>query len=328
MLSRPSNITERKHSHAVPGGLTDCDVCRSGTLTAEMPYVIENLRLGELVGIVNANERFYDDFVDYLKAKGFDSVQSFVAEPSDEKAIAMFLEYLQRGSKVTLYDGLGRPYEDRGKARWCFLAWLFRDAPSQRLQPLLRSMPGSTVHHRRAYLLNVLRKYVHPLFPRKESWSWPVISEIMLARLEGSRRALKGTLFEAIIRSSLHELFESEGIYLKIGDKEVKLNDESYDVQVVGSRGKVLMPVKTRETMGGGHALLFTRDIHKSISVAHDAGFQCIPIVIAESWGGDLDSLNCAHYIYLQANPNQVQQITPLLNEKLKALVPVFEALQ
>ena len=98
-------------------------------------------------------------------------------------------------------------------------------------------------------------------------------------------------------------------------------------MQVTGPHGKILIPVKTRETMGGGHALLFTRDIHKSISVAHDHGFECIPIVIAESWGGDLEALACKHHIHIQVNPNQVLEIAPLLAQLLRSLLPVFKEL-
>jgi hypothetical protein len=170
---------------------------------------------------------------------------------------------------------------------------MFRDAPNQRLQPLLSQIPGATTDEQRANLLNQLRKYVAPLFPAKEKWTWPVLSEVMLARLEGSRRALKGTLFEGIVRTALKDLF-----------------------------------TKTRETMGGGHALLFTRDIHKSISVAHENGFECIPIVIAESWSGNLEALACEHHIYIKANPNQTTKITPLLDKALKRLILVFRKIE
>ena len=88
------------------------------------------------------------------------------------------------------------------------------------------------------------------------------------------------------------------------------------------------MPVKTRETMGGGHALLFTRDIHKAIAVAKDNGFSCIPVVIAESWGGNLDELNCENYIYIQENPNQLDKINPKLEAELEALVSTFAEIE
>lgn len=147
----------------------------------------------------------------------------------------------------------------------------------------------------------------------------------MLARLEGSRRALKGTRFEALVRSLLSELFIEKDINLKVGDKQFTLADETYDVQVISSSSKILIPVKTRETMGGGHANLFTRDIFKAITVAQENGYACIPVVIAESWGGDFDSLNCEHLIYIQENPNQLDKIAPKLAGEFELLLPVWK---
>jgi hypothetical protein len=253
-------------------------------------------------------------------------VHEFVREPSDERAVQIIQEYLGFAGKAKLYDGLLRPYTNP-QARWYFLAWMLRDAPAQRLQPLLADLPGDSLTQRKAYLLNKIRRFVEPLFPNPDSWDWPAISEVMLARLEGSRRALKGTLFEEIVRRNLRTLFEGQGMTLEISEGEIRVHDETYDVKVSGPKGSILLPVKTRETMGGGHALLFTRDIHKSISVAEDHGFRCVPIVIAESWGGDLASLPSEKHIYIQANPNQIAVIEPDLAAKLAALLPEFRAL-
>jgi len=292
-----------------------------------MDFVLYNLRLKELVAIVRENERFYQDFVEFLNDMGYDSVLDFVEEPSDEKAAETISMYLARASEVRLYDGLLRPYSN-SKAKWFFLAWLLRDAATQRLQPLLKTVPGETTIERKAYLLNEIRKFVGPLFPQAESWEWPAISEVMLARLEGSRRALKGTLFEEIVRRSLRGLVKSHGLRVNVQDKQVKIGDETYDVQVTGGSGSVLLPVKTRETMGGGHSLLFTRDIYKSILVATNSGYTCLPIVIAESWVGDLNDLRSELYIYIQANPNQVAIVEPLLVKHLEELVPILENIQ
>ena len=107
----------------------------------------------------------------------------------------------------------------------------------------------------------------------------------------------------------------------------MKIGDETYDVQVAGGGGSILLPVKTRETMGGGHSLLFTRDIYKSVLVATENGYRCVPIVIAESWTGNLDDLKSELYIYIQANPNQVAAIEPLLAAKLEELVPLLQSI-
>ena len=79
--------------------------------------------------------------------------------------------------------------------------------------------------------------------------------------------------------------------------------------------------------MGGGHALLFTRDIFKSIMVATEQGYQCVPVVIAESWSGDLESLDSKHYVYIQANPNQLKEIEPILDREIEKLLHILKEL-
>ena len=290
-----------------------------------MDFILHNLRLRELVAIVQENRRFYQDFVVFLAQEGYSSVLGFIQEQSDERAANTINRYLNRRADVKLYDGLLRPYSN-SRAKWFFLAWLLRDAATQRLQPLLRTVPGDTPVERQTYLLNEIRKFVAPLFPQTESWEWPAISEVMLARLEGSRRALKGTLFEGLVRRNIENLIRVQELPLQVSDVQVKIDDETYDVQVTGTSGTLLIPVKTRETMGGGHSLLFTRDIYKSIMVAAEKGYICVPIVIAESWAGDLSELQSEIYIYIQANPNQVAAIEPLLAQKLSdELLPLLE---
>jgi len=290
-----------------------------------MTFVLENLRLRDLVAIVRQNQAFYEEFVRFLSTHGYADVHAFVRERKDSEAVRVLEAYLTSQSTAKLYDGLGRPYSDT-VAKWYFLAWVLRDAPAQRLGPLLRSVEGATLDRKKATLLNQLRKFVGPLFPEAEKWEWPVLSEVMLARLEGSRRVLKGTHFESLVRDALRNLFEAHRIALQVGEKETRINEETYDVQVTKGPKTILVPVKTRETMGGGHANLFTRDIHKSISVARDNGYECIPIIIAESWGGNLKSLGCPHHIYIQANPNQTAEVEKALREALKRLLPFWKS--
>lgn len=290
-----------------------------------MAYIIDNLRLRELVAIVQANKPFYDEFIVSLKQLGYPSVQAFVCDDKDTRALSAIVKLLSRTGGSELYDGGFRPYEPR-TANWYFIAWLFRDAPVQRLGPMVAEQPGPNMILRRAYLLNEVRKAVVILFPNSASWEWAAVSEVMLARLEGSRRALKGTLFEAAVRRVIQGVLTENGlVQLKVGDREIRLHDETYDVQITGSKGMILIPVKSRETMGGGHALLFTRDIHKSISVAVDNGYRCLPIVIAESWGGDLETLATKDFIYIQTNPNQLATLEPQLQVALQKFIPLFQ---
>jgi len=289
-------------------------------------FVLDNLRLADLVAVVRQNQCFYEEFVSFLKENGYAEVHLFVKERNDQKAKDVLERYLKEQSKEKLYDGLGQPYSDK-KAKWYFLAWMLRDAPAQRLAPLLRTIKGRTLDERKATLLNHLRKFVDPLLPEAEKWSWPVLSEVMLARLEGSRRALKGARFENIVRGLLREIFSTAKLPLAVGEGQIAVNEETYDVHVKAAEKTLLIPVKTRETMGGGHANLFTRDIFKSISVAHENGYECIPIIIAESWGGDLKTLKCKHVVYIQANPNQLDVVQTYLRDALTKLLPVWKEL-
>jgi hypothetical protein len=195
------------------------------------------------------------------------------------------------------------------------------------LRPILSSIQGNSLDERKARLLNQIREHVATILFEPERWTWAPIAEVIADRLEGSRRSIKGTLFEAIVRRMLTELFEKNKLPLSVGNTEIKLGGETYDVSIVGKNGTVLMPVKTIETMGGGHALLFTRDIHKSISVAQAHDQECIPIVIAESWSGDLNSLKCKSVISIDKNPNQILEVEPILKIELEKLLATFVTL-
>ncbi len=253
-----------------------------------MAFAIENLRLKELAIIAEHNRPMFDDFILYLRGEGYQSLHAFIVERSKLKGGTVLLRYLTRPlpAPIALYDGVARPYKP-DRAKWLLLGWILRDAPVQRLRPMVASMPGNSAVQKQATLLNEIRVHVATIFPEPGRWEWNVIAEVIIDRLEGSRRAIKGTLFEAIVRRILEEIFKRRKIAVQVSDVEIKLEGETYDVSVKGERGQILIPVKTRETMGGGHALLFTRDIHKSISAAHDAGFECLPVIIAESWSGD-----------------------------------------
>jgi len=290
-----------------------------------MGFIVENLRLKELAIVAEQNKAAFEDFVAYLGSHGYATLHAFMLDQDSARAESVILGYLQRTlpNGIAVYDGVARPYRSE-KGKWLLLGWIFRDAPEQRLRPMVSSMPGSSTIHKQAYLLNQLRAHVAMIFPEPSRWEWTSVSEVVIDRLEGSRRAIKGTLFEAIVRRCLQNIFESATLVLTVSDTEIRLDGETYDVSVIGSGGRILLPVKTRETMGGGHALLFTRDIHKSISVAHAAGYECLPIIIAESWAGDFATLSCKDHIYINMNPNQLAMVEPVLAQELTRRLPAF----
>src|SRR5438067_480893 len=116
-----------------------------------MDFVLANLRLKDLVAIVRQNEAFYRDFVRFLESAGYHTLDAFIQESDDARAVKVIEAYLEHAGKAKLYDGIGRPYKD-DKAKWYFLAWLLRDAPAQRLGPLLKTVKGRTLAARKATL--------------------------------------------------------------------------------------------------------------------------------------------------------------------------------
>src|SRR5271154_1337023 len=85
----------------------------NGTIRSlNMAFVIENLRLRDLVAIIRQNQKFYEDFCVYLKQSGYQDLHSFICEQSDAKAIKAIQTYFDRQSQVQLLDGLARPYQD------------------------------------------------------------------------------------------------------------------------------------------------------------------------------------------------------------------------
>ncbi|WP_071190864.1 hypothetical protein [Trichormus sp. NMC-1] len=293
-----------------------------------MTKIPENIRLKELVIIANSNKPFFDDFISFLNSENYINLYKFVVEQDSAKAKIVLQKYLERKipNNVKLYDGIARPYSE-DKAKWLILGWIFRDAPEQRLKAFLNMFNGTPIQ-RKSELINQVRQYVSTILSKPEQWEWVAIFEVIIDRLEGSRRAIKGNLFEAIVRINLKQIFKSNNLDLSVEETQIKLGDETYDVKVSGSKGTILIPVKTRETMGGGHAHLFTRDIYKAIEAANNSGFTCIPVIIAESWTGDLISLGCENYIYINKNPNLITVVEPLLSQKLQKLLPIFKTIE
>lgn len=283
----------------------------------------QNPRLLELASVADLNRPFFDDFEAFVLSEGWPSLHSFVLEPESDKAKSSLHTYFKRRLRdgVTLHDGVARAYAE-SKAKWLFLGWLFREAPEQRLKPMIRRMEAATLEARRAAIMNNARLVAKICFPDKESWNWHAVREVLIARLEGSRRAIKGTLIEQVVRGLLSDVLSRNGVRAVVCEKDISLHGETYDVSVSGPAGTVLIPVKTRETMGGGHSLLFTRDIAKAISVAHKEGYACVPIIIAEARGGNLASLAAERTIVLPWNPNQLSLVEPMLRRELEELLP------
>jgi hypothetical protein len=188
-----------------------------------------------------------------------------------------------------------------GKACFYFFAWIIRDAPQQRLDPLISRMCKLEEIEKLVAEIDALIELIFEYKLYVKSFDWMTVREVIIDRLEGSRRSIKGHYLEASVRTALITSFQNYfaiygnyGKYKKIiiADKQIKLSNHTVDVSVElipkggGATEKLLMPIKTRETEGGGHAHIFTRDIIAAVrDLKEDTNkYHIIAVIIAQNW--------------------------------------------
>lgn len=224
-----------------------------------------------------------------------------------------------------LFDGIGRTYS-HSKACYYFFSWLIRDAPQQRLNPLIQRVVKASKRGRTEVEIEVLSTLIVKYRSYVKTFTWDAIREIVIDRLEGSRRSIKGHEKEAIIRTALliafqnyFKIHETYGIYagVEIPDVQVVVGNESYDVSanLLDEKGqrisRILMPIKTRETEGGGHSHLFSRDILSAINAVRfdsDNDFLIV-VIIARNWSSrEAENLSqiVDHLIVLNLSPAEL----------------------
>jgi len=221
-----------------------------------------------------------------------------------------------------LFDGGGVPYKHLDACFFMF-AWIARDAAVQRLKPLISSIPKKGARGSKDAEIEVVANLIFHYKENLRFFDWPVIREVTLQRLEGSRRAKKGSALEIYARTALSTAFtyyfKTRGNYGKfidfeILDKPFKVKNRTYDVAAWlvrkdGTKQLLVLPVKTRETQGGGHAHLFSRDIEQAnqdiLAIYRDAVIAFV--VVAQNWSSaELDELENKHehVFYFDQNPN------------------------
>ena len=223
-----------------------------------------------------------------------------------------------------LFDGIGRTYP-HAKACFFFFAWLIRDAPQQRLSPLVSRMQKTDSVSKMIAETDTLAELIFEYRDLVKSFEWATVREVVLDRLEGSRRSISGHQVEAHVRTSLitalqyyYSIHGSYGQYKTVGiaDKQIKIGNHTVDVSVdltprVGNeRTRLLIPVKTRETEGGGHSHLFSRDLITAISdLKRDAAnSHVVAIIIAENWSAvELETIGAQIDLvfHFNMNPNR-----------------------
>lgn len=308
-----------------------------------------HLRLSELVKLADQAEPFYlwaEKIFRQMSGRA-DSLEKIIRVEERtvlEAAILRCFESADESGTPKLFNGVGVPYP-HSRACYFFFAWLIRDAATQRLSPLI----SKAFKHYKAKFSTRKRieleseVFSHLLTNYRDElsfFSWPVVREVLISRLEGSRRAARGSQIELTIRTALAQsityFYKVHGNYgqfidVTIHEKPLKVNNRTYDVvaELVRedkSTQYFVLPVKTRETQGGGHAHLFTRDIEQANidirNIYPDALIS--PVVIAENWSEnekDLQRVGYDELFHFSVNPNRFAGFTDKEQIKLNRLV-------
>jgi len=266
---------------------------------------LTHYRLIDLARLADQTKPFYDWVEAQFQAAmmnslSWDEILRTATQEEIQAAIASCYAAGGNPDLPFLFDGIGRTYP-HPKACYYFFSWLIRDAPQQRLSPLIQRIVRNSGRDRHEVEITVLASLTYKYRSYVKTFSWEAIREVFIDRLEGSRRSLRGHEKETVVRTALivaiQQYFaqhQNYGVYagVEILEGQVKIGSESYDVSanLLNSDGqrvrRILIPIKTRETEGGGHSHLFSRDILSAINTArfdnpHD---YIVVVIVARNW--------------------------------------------
>jgi len=265
---------------------------------------IAHYRLVELSKLADQAKPFYDWIEKIAKnVTGSHHSLNEILLKSSKKQIKSIVESCyaeQTETKPFLFDGIGRVYP-HFKACFYFFAWIVRDAPQQRLSPLISRMQRADKVSKITAETDSLIELIFEYKGVVKSFEWQAVREVVIDRLEGSRRSIRGHALEASARTSLvtaiqnyYSIHNNYGKFKKveIADKQIKIGRHTVDVSAAlypkdGSNPiRLLIPIKTRETEGGGHSHIFTRDVISAISniKAEKKNDHIVVVIVAENW--------------------------------------------
>lgn len=309
---------------------------------------ITHSRLVQLTKLADQAKPFYGwietRFQKILSKKvSLDEILRTASKDEIHKAIAACYSSTGEKNVPFLFDGVGRSYPHT-KACYYMFSWLIRDAPQQRLSPLIQRITKATKKSKIEAEINALAELIFKYRMNVKTFEWKAIREVLIDRLEGSRRSIKGHEKEAIVRTavlvSIQTFFERNrnyGIYSRVEliDKQVMIGNETYDVSVnlVDGYGqptqRILIPIKTRETEGGGHAHLFTRDIKSAMNTAKfdNANDYLIVVIVARNWS-EREKENIRkmvdHAVIFDLSPNEFVEFSDDEQERLNVFMELL----
>ena len=266
---------------------------------------ISHIRLVELSQLADQAKPFYvwveATFQRLLKTTtSFDDILNTASREQIEICIQECYSAAARQGVPILFDGIGRSYPHQ-KACYYFFSWVVRDAPKQRLEPLLQRIVRQSKRKRVDVEAQALAALLFKYRKNLLTFSWDAVREVIIDRLEGSRRSISGHERETVVRTALltavQQYFSEHADYgsyakVEIPTGQIKIGKETYDVSARLTSAKdqstcdILVPVKTRETEGGGHSHLFTRDIMSAINAAREGqpNSFVVAVIVARNW--------------------------------------------
>ncbi|MDB9310584.1 hypothetical protein PN471_18540 [Aphanizomenon sp. CS-733/32] len=223
-----------------------------------------------------------------------------------------------------LFDGIGRVYP-HNKACFFFFAWMIRDAPQQRLAPLISRMIQIEKIDKLVAETDTLVELILEYRSYVKSFSWLTVREVIIDRLEGSRRSIKGHHLESSVRTAIitafqnyFSIYSNYGKYKKIdiAESQIKIGNHTVDVSVKltpldnSLPESLLIPIKTRETEGGGHSHIFTRDIMAAVKELKEdeSKYYIVAVIVALNWSiSELENINnqIDKVYHFNVNPNK-----------------------
>jgi hypothetical protein len=266
---------------------------------------ISHTRLVELARLADQARPFYD-WAERTFQKRLDTTDTLNAilltyrREQIESGLRACYQPDDAANLPILFDGAGRSYP-HPKACYYFFGWLVRDAPKQRLEPLLQRIVRASQRPKADVEIEALAALLVKYRSLLKTFAWEAMREIVIDRLEGSRRSIIGHERESVVRTALltalqhyYAAHTDYGVYasVEMPAGQVRIGNETYDVSAnLKDRDgnvvrRIVVPVKTRETEGGGHAHLFTRDIISAINAvrAHSPGDFVVAVIVARNW--------------------------------------------